>query len=127
MTIKLQVPFEGSNGQQMLSVLFDQETTFSCIHPGIALKIGVPQKMRRSLNIVNRKKNLLYVANEKIVSDFNIHGIRLSDEFAVIPNLGEDAIIGDTTLQKWRIKLDFEHDTVIIDPKIAGAILKNLK
>lgn len=51
----------------------------------------------------------------------------MSDEFMVVPNLSEDAIIGVTTLQKWRIKLDFEHETVIIDPTIAKAILKNLK
>jgi hypothetical protein len=28
------------------------------------------------------------------------------------------------TFQKWRIKLDFENDTVIIDPKVAKAMLK---
>ncbi len=51
----------------------------------------------------------------------------MSDEFMVVPNLSEDAIIGVTTLQKWHIKPDFEHDTVIIDPKIAKAMLKELK
>ena len=51
----------------------------------------------------------------------------MSDEFMVVPNLSEDAIIVATTMQKWRIKLDFEHNTVIIDPKIAKAILKQLK
>lgn len=50
--------------------------------------------------------------------------IRLSDEFMVIPNISEDVILGVNTLQKWRIKLDFEHDTVIIDPKVAKAMLK---
>ncbi|MEJ0106021.1 MAG: hypothetical protein WDO19_27240 [Bacteroidota bacterium] len=64
---------------------------------------------------------------EKIVSEFYIKDIRMSDEFVVVPGLSEEAIIGVTTLQKWRIKLDFEHDTVIIDPKIAKAILKDLK
>jgi hypothetical protein len=44
----------------------------------------------------------------------------------VVPDLSEDAIIGVNTMQKWRIKLDFEHDTVIIDPKVAKLILKNL-
>jgi hypothetical protein len=45
----------------------------------------------------------------------------------VVPGLSKEAILGATSLQKWRIKLDFEHDTVIIYPKIAKAILKNLK
>ena len=33
--------------------------------------------------------------------------------------LSEEAIIGVATLQKWRIKLHFEHDKVIVDPKAA--------
>ena len=44
----------------------------------------------------------------------------------VIPGLSEDGIIGADTLQKWRIKLDFEHDAVIVDPKVAEAILKSM-
>jgi len=56
--------------------------------------------------------------------DFYYNDIRLSDEFMVIPNLSEDVIIGGNTLQKWRIKVDFEHDMVIINPKVAKAILK---
>ena len=60
----------------------------------------------------------------RISVDFYYNDIRMSDEFMVIPGLSEDAIIGVNTLQKWRIKLDFEHDTVIVDPKVAKAILK---
>lgn len=51
--------------------------------------------------------------------DFYINDVLLSDEFLVVPGLSEEAIIGAATLQKWRIKLDFEHDTVIVDPKVA--------
>lgn len=44
----------------------------------------------------------------------------------VVPDLSEDAIIGVNTMQKWRIKLDFEHDSVIIDPTVSKLILKEL-
>lgn len=43
----------------------------------------------------------------------------ISDEFLVIPGLSEEAIIGAATMQKWRIKLDFENVRVIVDPKVA--------
>jgi len=36
----------------------------------------------------------------------------------LIPNLSEKVIIGSATLQKWRMKLDFENDTVVIDPRV---------
>jgi hypothetical protein len=42
----------------------------------------------------------------------------------VIPSLFEEVIIGVNTLQKWRIKLDFDNDTLIVDPKVAKATLK---
>ena len=60
-------------------------------------------------------------------ADFYFEDIRLSDEFMVVPNLSEEVIIGANTMQKWCIKLDFEHYTVIVDPKVAKLILKNLK
>jgi hypothetical protein len=37
----------------------------------------------------------------------------------VVPGLSEQAIIGATTMQKWKIKLDFEHDQVTVDPRAA--------
>ena len=59
--------------------------------------------------------------------DFLLNGVPLSDEFMIVDGLSEDAIIGVTTLQKWRIKLDFDHDRVDVDPKVAKAILKQAK
>ena len=51
------------------------------------------------------------------------HALRLSfrfddseanftDEFIVLDGCSEEVIVGATTMQKWRIKLDFEHETV---------------
>jgi hypothetical protein len=36
----------------------------------------------------------------------------------LIPGLSEPVIIGAKTLQAWRMKLDFEHDEVVIDPRV---------
>ena len=33
--------------------------------------------------------------------------------------MNEEVIIGAATMQKWRIKLDFEHEQVIVDPSLA--------
>ena len=51
----------------------------------------------------------------------------MSDEFMVVPDLSEEAIIGVNTMQKWRIKLDFEHDRIIVDPKVVQLILNELQ
>jgi predicted aspartyl protease len=127
MILKLPVRFEGTKSEKILYTLFDSGATFSCMHPDFAEEIAEPQKMLTPLEVATASQGTYLKISERITPDFYIDDIRMSDEFMVVPNLSEDAIIGVTTLQKWRIKLDFEHDMVIIDPKIAKAILKELK
>lgn len=84
----------------------------------------MPSKLYRPLEVATAAAGTYLKINQRITVDFYIDDVRLSDEFYVIPNLSEDAILGVNTLQKWRIKLDFENDTVIVDPKVAKAMLK---
>ena len=49
---------------------------------------------------------------------FYLNGMRFSDEFMLIPELSEPVIIGAATLQKWRMKLDFERGEVLVDPRV---------
>ncbi len=125
--IKIPVRFEGSQGEKILYALFDSGSTFSCINPDYVEEIGHLEKMFRPMEVSTASQGHYLKIEHRISSDFYINDVRMSDEFMVVPNLSEDAIIGVTTMQKWRIKLDFENDTVIIDPKIAKAILKELK
>jgi predicted aspartyl protease len=127
MIIRLPVLFEGSAGSKTLYALFDTGATFSCIHPDHVKTIAHSEKLFRPLEVATADAGRYMKITEAIRSDFYINDIRMSDEFMIVPNLSEEVIIGVTTMQKWRIKLDFEHDTVIIDPKIAKAILKDLK
>lgn len=61
---------------------------------------------------------------EPVRLDFNIEGIRFSDEFLVGGGLSEDVIIGAKTLQAWRLKFDFEEDRVIVDQRMTRLMLK---
>lgn len=45
--------------------------------------------------------------------DFYPEDVRLSDEFLVVPGLSDKAINGAATMQKWRLKLDFENDRMM--------------
>lgn len=57
-------------------------------------------------------------AEEAVRLNFYIDDYRFSDEFMLIPKLPAPALIGAATLQKWRMKLDFEADEVIINPRV---------
>jgi hypothetical protein len=122
--IKIPLRYEGSKGEEVIYTLFDSGATFSCINAEHAARLATLEKMRTPLEIATAAKDTYLRIEYAVRLDFYHNDIRLSDEFMVIDNISEDAILGANTLQKWRIKLDFEHDTIIIDPKVAKAILK---
>jgi predicted aspartyl protease len=126
MILRLPLRFEGSKGEKTLYALFDSGATFSCINPDAAEDLTTPEKLFTPLEVATASQGVYMKIEEVTRADFYFDDIRLSDEFMVVPNLSEEVIIGANTMQKWRIKLDFEHDTVIVDPKVAKLILKNL-
>lgn len=125
--IRIPLRFEGSVGEKVLYALFDSGATFSCLRPDMASLIEEPSKLRKPMEVATASEGHYVKISEALRADFYFDDIRLSDEFMVVPGLSEEAIIGVNTLQKWRIKLDFENDTVVIDPKVAKLILKELK
>lgn len=122
--LKFPMHYRGSKGQADLISLFDSGASFSCIHPDIAQRLGNLEPLPEIMHIQTASEGQEIRVEHTIRLEFTLNGTRLSDEFVVIPALSEDAIIGAATMQKWRIKLDFEHDTVWVDPKVAIAILK---
>ena len=115
--------FEGSKGQAELNSLFDSGATYSCIHPEVAEKLGILELLPRPQKVETASKGHFIEIEYRVNLDFYLNNLRLSDEFVIIPNLSEQAIIGALTLQKWKIKLDFEHDEIITDPRVSRLIL----
>ncbi|MEP6675599.1 MAG: retropepsin-like aspartic protease [Ferruginibacter sp.] len=122
--LKIPLRYEGSKDEAVIYTLIDSGATFSCISPEYAEQLASPEKMWRVLEVATAATGSYLKIEFRVTLDFYYNDIRMSDEFMVIPGLSEDAILGANTLQKWRIKLDFEHDTIIVDPKVAKAILK---
>lgn len=117
--IKIPVLYMGSKGEKHLSTLFDSGAHLSCINPEFIEELETPVSLGRIRRLATASIGHYIEIKERVTLDFYIDDILLSDEFLVVPNLSEDAIIGVATLQKWRMKLDFEHDRVIVDPKLA--------
>ena len=127
MVIKIPIPFKGSKGEEKLYALFDTGSTYSCIRQDLSEKLGLMDMLPESMYFGTASENQYLKVENGMRLNFEVNDVMLSDEFMVVPRLSEEAIIGVTTMQKWRIKLDFEHDTVIVDPKVAKLILKDLK
>ena len=118
--------FAGSKGEKTLYSLFDSGANLSCISPDYVKEIEVPLHLGRIRQLGTASEGHYIEVSHAVRLDFYIDDVLLSDEFLVVPGLSEEVIIGAATMQKWRMKLNFEHDTVEIDPKVAKLILKNL-
>ena len=117
----------GSKGEKTIYTLFDSGAGFSCITPENADEIGLIERMRLPLEVGTSSRRHFVKIDHTLRSDFYFGDLRMSDEFMVVPDLSEEAIIGVNTMQKWRIRLDFEHDRIIVDPKVVKLILKELQ
>jgi hypothetical protein len=117
--IKIPLRFEGSKGEETLYALFDSGANLSCINEDFAEKIANLEPFLHPRRLSTASEGHFIEIKSRITTDFFLNDVQLSDEFLVVPALSEEAIIGAATMQKWRMKLDFEHDTVIVDPKVA--------
>ena len=112
------VKLAGSKGEKELEGLFDSGATYSCIEKGLAQKLEIITPLSSPLSFETAKKGEEVEVKEHVALVFYMNGYRFSDEFMVIPDLSEELIIGSSTMQKWRFKLDFEHEEVIIDTRV---------
>jgi hypothetical protein len=124
--IRLPVTFVGSLGDKTLFTLFDSGANLSCISPDYLEALEIPLKLGIKRKIYTAAIGHYIEIHEVVRLDFYLEDVLLSDEFLLVPGLSEEAIIGAATMQKWRIKLDFEHDTVHVDPKVARLQLKKV-
>lgn len=107
--------------------LFDSGANLSAIRKDLAEQIDVLIKLREPIRLATANSNDFMQVNYKFVGEFFLNDVQLSDEFLVLEDLGEEVIIGAATMQKWRMELDFEHDTVSVDSKVAKLQIVHLK
>ena len=117
--IKTPLLFVGSLGEKHLYALYDSGANLSCISPDQLEDLETPVSLGRIRQMVTASVGHYIEITHCVRLDFYMDDVLLSDEFLVVPGLSEEAIIGAATMQKWRIKLDFEHDVAIVDPKVA--------
>lgn len=116
--IKLPLLFVGSRGEKRLYALFDSGANLSCIHPAYIDQIANTELLPNPRFVLTASEGRRIEVKHRVIVDFWINDVMVSDEFLLVPGLTEEAVIGAATMQKWRIKLDFEHDTVHVDPKV---------
>lgn len=108
----------GSKGEKECLALFDGGSTYSCIRQDLAHRLAHVEPLPDPMEFGTAKNGEKVIAKECVRLNFYVNGLRLSDEFMVIDDLSEEVMIGAATMQKWRMKLDYENEEVIIDPRV---------
>ncbi|MDI6840879.1 MAG: retropepsin-like aspartic protease [bacterium] len=116
--IEKSIKLIGSKGEAKVIAIFDSGSTYSCIQPDLAKKLGTIEPLPEPMEFGTAKKGETLRAEKAIRLNFYLDGYHFSDEFMLISRLCDSAIIGAATLQKWRMKLNLETDEVIIDPRV---------
>jgi hypothetical protein len=116
--IRKEIELVGSKSRRKETALFDSGATYSCIRKEIAQELEIILPLTRPLKLITAQERNYIEVKERVVLDFYISGYRFSDEFLIIENLSEKVIIGAKTMQAWRLKLDFEKEDIIIDPRV---------
>ncbi|HOK41949.1 MAG TPA: retropepsin-like aspartic protease, partial [bacterium] len=116
--LKKRIKLRGSKGEIEEEVLFDTGASYSCIKKGLAEKIANLELLPEPMEFLTAEGGRKIVGHNRISINFYINGDRFSDEFIVLEELSENVIIGVATLQKWRMKLDFENEEIIYDKRV---------
>lgn len=108
--------FEGSAASIKLDALYDLKSSFSCISPETARRLGVVDKVSEPFMLHTQKRGHYIDVTESSYLSFYVDDVKLTDEFYLIPGLTEDAIIGAYTIRIWRLLLDEKSGAVKINP-----------
>ncbi|MDI9365374.1 MAG: retropepsin-like aspartic protease [Flavobacterium sp.] len=127
MSIKSPLLFRGTKNDRYLYGLFDSGANLSAIRKELVEHIDILIPLPEPIRLATANSLDFRIANYKFVCQFFLNDVPLSDEFLVLEDLSEEVIIGAATMQKWRMKLDFEHDTVSVDSKVAKLQIVHLK
>lgn len=125
MIIRIPLRFEGSKGEKNLNAEFRNTGTYSLIAAECLENVGQPIRLRSPLKIAvldNKDISSTHVT----VLDFYIENIRLSDEFLVVDGLDSEVVIGNGTVRKWGLNLDFRNGSLSVDHRSKNPILVNL-
>ena len=117
--IEKDVELSAERGSTRASVLFDTGASLSLLRRDIADKMGTPMRLPAPMRFEMGLQGEYLEVRDQMALTFIIDGIVLLDSFLVADDLSEEAIIGARTMQKWGIRLDPEHEAVIVDPKVS--------
>ncbi|HUX22970.1 MAG TPA: retropepsin-like aspartic protease [Spirochaetia bacterium] len=111
-----EVTLIGTKGKVRCRALFDSGASYSIVRREIAERIGRIEPFPNPEDWIfetARAGDYVHAAGNLILEfRFDDSEARFSDEFVVFDDLSEELIVGDKTMQAWKITLDFAEERV---------------
>jgi hypothetical protein len=110
----------GSRGRTSTVCLFDSGASYSVIRRATAERIANLQPLPEPFVFETAAAGEFVTAEFGVILEFFLEDAPrcFTDSFMVLDTLSEELIIGATTMQKWRIKLDFAEEKVLYDGRV---------
>jgi len=107
----------GDKGEEVVNCLFDSGASWSFIRKDIQERIATPFSMLKKLrfSLGDGKGNI--ETDKGVFLQIKLPEGEIFDDVAISDFLAEEMIIGAKTMQVWKIRLDLEHEDIIIDKK----------
>lgn len=106
----------GDKGESEALTLFDSGASDSVIRKDVAQKVATIIRLRAPVTFVLRDDITTTEAEYGALIDFVLKdSLFPAQRVFVVEKLEEDLILGADAFQRWKLKLDFEHEDVIFD------------
>ena len=126
--IRIPLLFRGTKNDKYIYTLFDSGANYSFLRKDIAEQLEDLMVLNKPLKMATADSGNFLNVHFATRTFFSVtNDAELSDEFYVKEELSEEAVIGALTMQKWKMKLDFENDRVEVDPRMAKMQIIQIK
>ena len=83
--IKFPILFEGSKGEKNLYTLFDSGANLSCVNPEFVKDLEIPTSLGKIRSVATAAIGQYIEIKERVLLDFYLNDVLLSDEFLLVP------------------------------------------
>lgn len=105
------VSLTGDKGQQSVKLLVDTGASFSMVRADVASKLGSLAKLPKAISLTIGDGSKISITDAVLLS-MEIGAVKVMDYFLVFETLIEEAILGVSTMRRYGLKIDLEHQAI---------------
>jgi predicted aspartyl protease len=102
----------GNSDSAAVRVLYDTGAGASFVRRDVAEPLGMIVPTPTPISFTMTDGQEVFTVDQAIYLDLDVDGTRLAYTFYVVNDLAEELIIGADMMQRWKISLDQDNETV---------------